>query len=87
MMRPWHVMATVAGLALIGLGLGEEHSNGRNSEKASTEVLVTYQCEADHTHREFVEAWPDSRGVLMPATEAGNQIECFLPGAEAEVTP
>jgi len=86
-MNTRRAIMTVVVLALLGLGLGGGHTNGREYENSTVEVLVTYHCEVGHTHREIVEAWPNQQGVLMPATEAGNQVECLLPGTEAEVEP
>lgn len=80
-------MRTIAAAILIIIFFGCNRPVPDDPQEQTTEILVTYRCEADHTHREVVEAWSDSRGVLMPVTEAGNQIECLLPGTESEVTP
>ena len=78
---------TAAAIATLLLAAGYNRSVPNDPQGQTAEILVTYRCEVGHTHREVVEAWPNQQGVLMPATEAGNQVECLLPGNESEVEP
>lgn len=73
-------------LSLSMAGCGGQRTNGAEvADGGDLQIVVTYECEVGHKHREAVEAWADSRGVLMPATEAGSQIECLTAAETVEI--